>query len=374
MPNKSPSRRAAGLLVLAILLDGCARAPAPAPVTEIRVSAAAYAAAPRRSLSVVATLCDGVTGDCEFGDAVAAEPDVADGVLVWDYGRPLRRYDRTGHRLPDLGRKGKGPGEYEIAVAAGRSGDSIAVVDIASLRIARFDSGGGFIRFDPLRNIPQTTRAMKFVQGDLVVHSIQPRGDGAGSTFRSVRMRADGSDTLARHELPGYLSKAGQFQEVPGLFSARPVWAVRPDGTVLVSPGSSYEIWEYRNGTALRQVTVEQAPRPVEQSEIDRERERRLARAIPAMRAALEDAMRRAATTHPSVTELVALKDGGILVREAEDVAGDSVRWTRFDSDWHPSGHVVTAASTRVLLVQGERMLMQEQDSAGTALRWWMVP
>lgn len=346
------------------------------PVAEVVVSAAQYDAAPHLELQPVATLCTPSTGDCEFGDAVSARQDVAGGTLLWEFAKAIRRYDSSGTRLGDLGRKGKGPGEYDIAVAAGRSEGGIAVVDVASLRIARFDSAGAFVRFDPLRNLPQTTRAVEFVDGDLVVFSVQPRSDASGSTFRAVRMKNGApSDTIALHDLPGYGSSAGQFQELPALFSAMPTWDGVDGGAIYFTPGESYEIWEYRGGHPVRRVKVEHAPRKVESEELERETARRRARPMPPpMRAAVDDAIRRAATIHPAVTQLVGLSDGGLLVREAENVAGDSVRWTRFDRDWKISGYITAADASRILMVRGDRMLMQEQDSAGTVLRWWTVP
>jgi hypothetical protein len=373
MPNNSWLIRY--VILAGGLLPGCAADPLPVtPVVEIEVPAVAYDAAPRLTLTPAATLCDGVTGDCDLMAEVAAEPDVAGGLLVWEFAKALRRYDSSGKRRADLGRKGKGPGEYEIAVAAGLSDGGVAVADIATLRIARFDSAGAFVRFDPLRNLPQTTRALAFVGGALVVFSVKPLSNGSGSAFRAVRL-ADGKaqDTLALQLLPGYASQAGRFQEMPALFSAQPSWKATPDGAVLFTAGAEYDIWEYRDGAATRHLRVEHAPREVEQSELDRETMTRQARSMPPqMRAAVDDAIRRAAAVHPSVTQLIGVPDGGLLVREAEDITGDSVRWTRFDRDWQPTGYFILPAANRILLVQPERMLVQADEQ--TALRWFAVP
>lgn len=374
MLNKSRALRAASVVLSWTMLDGCGREASPAPpVTEIQVSAAEYAAAPRLVLTPQATLCDAAAGHCDFGDAAAAEADVAGGIMAWDYAKPLRRYDREGHLIGDLGRKGNGPGEYDVAVAAGVSEGGVAVVDIATLRIARFDSAGSFIRFDPLRNLPQSTRALGFLGGDLVIYSVQPLGDGSGSDFRAVRVKAGTSDTLAHQSLPGYASTLNQFQ-IAGLFAARPIWKGRADGSIVFSPGSSYEIREFHDGHPVRHATIDHAPREVAEAEVSRERERRLASAPAAARDAVTDAIRRVAEVHPSITDLVALPDGGVLAREAENVSADSVRWTRFAPSWNVSGYVVTASTTRVLLVEDGRMLLQLKESGGTALRWYGIP
>jgi hypothetical protein len=375
MPNNSSMLRR--VLLAGLLLQGCAAEPMPAPpVAEITVSAAAFDAAPRLTLTPIATLCDAVGGDCELSAEVAAEPDVAGGVLLWEFAKAIRRYDNSGHRQADLGRKGKGPGEYEIAVAAGIAEGGIAVADIATLRIARFDSAGTFLRFDPLRNLPQTTRAVAFVGGALVVFSIQPLSDGSGSAFRAMRLTGGkAADTLALHQLPGHASSAGELREMPALFSAQPSWKALADGAILFTPGSTYDIWEYRGGVPTRHLRVEHAARAVEQSELDRETATRRARSMPPqMRAAVDDAIRRAATVHPSITQLVGLPDGGLLVREAEDITGDSVRWTRFDRDWNAAGYFIAGTTTRILLVQRDRMLMQEQHDVQTAVRWFGLP
>jgi hypothetical protein len=319
------------------------------------------------------TLCDTGAEDCDLGVEVSAVDDVNGGTMVWEFAKPIRRYDSAGRRLADLGRKGKGPGEYDIAVAASATQAGIKVMDVASLRVARFDARGGFLDFTPVRNVPRSTLQLLFLAGDAVVFSLQPLGDGSGSAFRAIRFRDDGrNDTLALQTMPG-VTRAGQFYEMPSLFGPRPLWAMSADGTVLFTPATRYEVTAYRDGIATRRLSVEHQARPVEQQEIDREGARMRARAGP-LRDAVEDAIRRAAAVHPAITQLFTVPDGGILVRESPELSGDSVRWSRFDSAWKVRGYVMLPESSKMLLLQPERMLVMDQLENGVRLQWYALP
>jgi hypothetical protein len=293
---------------------------------------------------------------------------------VWEFLKLIRRYDSTGRYWANLGRKGNGPGEYGGVVAVGTFPGGIKVVDVSNLRIGTFDTAGRFLGFSSIRNVPQTTRQLILVDGALVVFTVQPLNDGSGSAFRALRFHDDGkSDTLALHPMPGYGSTEGPFFRMPGLFEALPVWSVSPTRSVFFSDGKRYEVWEYRAGAPVRRLVVDRAPRKVEPAELERASAARLARAGPA-RAAVEDAIRRAASEQPSITQLFATGDGGMIVREAPDVAGQEVRWTRFDAEWKPVGYFMTRESARILLVQEGQILLQEELEAGVRLRWHALP
>lgn len=361
------------MLVAALLLAGCADADPAPPVDQVAVSAEEYQALPRFSLSPALTLCDAVAGACDLGGETGAAPDLNGGTIVWEFSRLIRRYDSSGRHWANIGRRGQGPGEYGGVVAVNASSSGFRVVDVSNLRIANFDTAGVFTGFTNIRNIPQTTRQLGLMDGALVVFTIQPLNDGTGSAFRALRHDDRGGiDTLAVHTMPGYGSSQGPAFRMPGLFEATPVWSISAGQSVFFAAGKDYEVWEYRDRRPVRQLVVDHQPRPVEQAELERASGARLARAGPA-RAAVEDAIRRAATVHPSITQLFATGDGGMLVREAPDAADESVRWTRFNAAWKPVGYYLAPASARVLLVHQGQLLLQEELAAGVRLRWYRL-
>lgn len=366
----TPHRIAVALLLLA----ACKDAPPPRPITEITVSGAEYDGAQLLTLVPDRTICDAEAAACDLGSNSNAVPDVNGGLLVWEPGKPIRRYDVNGRYWADIGRKGKGPGEYEFAVAARLIPDGIHVVDVSNLRVARFDTAGTFLDFTSIRNVPQTTRELSLAEGHLMAITIQPQGDGSGSVFRALRVKGGTfSDTLAMLTMSGEsASSDGPMFQMPGLFQPFPVWGLIGGNRFYVTAGAVYEVWEYQDGQAVRHLAVDHKPRAVEASELERSSSRRLARAGP-MKAAVEDAIRRAAKVHPSITQLFASSDGGMLIREAQTLSGDSVRWSRFSPDWKIAGHFMLAESTRVLLFEPGRVLLSEELPAGIRLRWFTL-
>lgn len=371
MPYKRLSLTAIVLAALACGQD----TPPPPPITELTVSAAEYDAAPLLNLVPGLALCDAVAGECDLGSQVSAVPDLDGGTMLWEFAKVIRRYDSTGRHWADLGRKGKGPGEYDIAISASASPEELTVVDVSSLRLARFDASGSFREFTPLRSLPQTARQILLYEGGLVIFSVQPLSDGSGSSFRAVRRAASGAeDTLALHSLPGYGSNAGNMQKVPALFEAMPIWSMAKNGVVLFSPSKDFEVWQYQDGAAVKHLTVDHSPRKIEQAEVDRESAARLARASGPLRASVEDAIRRRPEFQPAITQLFSMTDGGMLLREAPDAAGDSVRWTRFSPEWKPNGYFMLAEDTRMLLVEPGRVLLSEELTGGVRVRWMLLP
>lgn len=372
-----PGRRSSvslTLVGLALPLVACGGKPAAVAVPERQVTEAEYEAAPKLPLEAAGTLCGPDARPCETGRQVSAAPGLNGELLIWEYGGPIHRYDSNGVRRANLGGVGEGDGEYQLVVTAGPSPGGVSLFDVSQVRLIQYDSSGVF-RDSRQVQVSQATRQVVLWQGRIVAFNVQSQAKGGGSVFRAVAVDgASGGDTLASHTLPNYVSRWGRMQELPGLFEAQPVWNLGPLGEVLFTAGLSYEIWGYHEGRAVRRLVVDHLPRAVEPEETAREADAMRRRVAETLRSAVDAAVQRVAERHPSITQLFSMPGGGILVRESPDAAGDSVRWSRFDRDWKISGYFLTAESARVLLIEPERMLLQEQLEGGVKLQWYVVP
>ena len=358
------------------LLGGVAcRAEAPAAaLPEQRVSAAEYDAAPRAPLTPLTALCAPETTPCELGPQSSAAEGLHGETLVWEYSGVIRRYDATGTQRANLGGTGEGEGEYKLAVAAGPMPGGLGVFDVARLKLITYDSSGRFSHASQVP-VPQATRQVVVANGRLVMFTVQSQATGGGSVFRALAASGAGApDTLAWLALPDYVSRSGRMQELPGLFEAQPVWNAGPIGEVLFSDGASYTVTGFHEGKPMRRLVVEREPRTVDSAETAREADAMRGRVAPALKDAVENAIARVASHQPSITQVVGLGDGGLLVREAPERSGAVVRWTVFSPEWKPTSYVETSPDARLMTIDGRRVLLLERAADGVSLRWYALP
>lgn len=146
---------------LAVLLVGCAGDAPPPDIREGRVdtlpSGTIVVSNSMRGLwdssaawTVVEDLrigsADGDDADAAFGSVRGLAVDSHDRIYVLDYqSQGIRVFDRDGHHVRTVGRKGDGPGEFRGAQAlAVDPADRLWVLDRQAARYTVLDSAGGF--------------------------------------------------------------------------------------------------------------------------------------------------------------------------------------------------------------------------------------
>lgn len=192
-------------------------------------------------------------------DAVSAPSDARDiavlrdgSVAILDFGRQeVRVFTANGTPIRTLGRKGRGPGEFELANGIAALGDGgLVVFDPVNARLTLFDAGGRFVRVVPFSGFGYYFRWDGVVLPDgrtadiSMVPSKQANDTKAGIVRRSLT--ANKSDTLPLPACPEppkyepYIFKGGSAG-VPNAPSVRRT--IDPRGAIWCAASNAYEIW-----------------------------------------------------------------------------------------------------------------------------------
>ncbi|MDD8024996.1 MAG: 6-bladed beta-propeller [Acidobacteriota bacterium] len=179
----------------------------------------------------------------------------ADGTAyVSDWGDVcIRVFDARGKLLRQVGRKGQGPGEYDVPFYFDVDGQGrIYVLDMRSMRVTRFDPAGKFeagfrlekiasqIRVDGRGRIfagemsvgePNYSAEFKIVERLLTIVRYDPDGRNA------IRIGPFKSEKMSMKGMPG-----GGIVSGSSPFSPQAGWGIDPDGRLWLGHSETYEI------------------------------------------------------------------------------------------------------------------------------------
>lgn len=366
------------LPLVALLAVACAGGDAPPadPATVRLLSASEYAALAPLALEPVRPLCGTAPDACRAGalGIVAVRDDGAVAFVLEGRQPQLMLVDDSVAPARPIGRAGGGPGEYRMALGLAFTRDGgLEVLDWLQRRTVRFARDGapaasgviplprGFITAgyvgDSLRSVATDLTRVREDSAEVTVVAI---AGGAAEPVPLLR--------LARRE-PAI--GVEEMRPAPGIFAPVPRWVLAPDGRVLHTPADQWrvDIFDQAGRHALR-AGFDVEPRAVTDAEAARERERRLGRVGNAqMRAAMERTMGAPAARHPAITDLRALHDGRIWVRESPGEVGDSVSWVVLAADGAPVGRAELAVEDLPVGAHAGLVLL----STDSGLRWVRV-
>lgn len=369
------SRHPAARLAIALLaLPACAPSDVPAagPQATRVLDAAAHAALPALALADAQPVCPAAPESCHAGalGIVAVREDGA--VAFGAEGRtPQVMLVEDGTPRP-IGRAGGGPGEYRAALGLAFTADGgLEVLDWFQRRLVRFARDGapaGESRVALPAGLITPAYAgdsLRAVATDLEA----ARGDSAPVIVVAI---AD-DDTPVLQRLPRHERALAidALRAPPGPFAAIPRWVLAPDGRALFTPGDPWRLDVYaRDGTHLVHAGFDAAARAVSDDEYARERDRRLGTIGNArMREAAAAQMGPKPSHHAPITDLRALHDGRLWVREVPRAAEDSVPWVVLAADGTAEGRLVLATEDLPVAARGGLTLL----STDTGLRWVRV-
>lgn len=172
------------------------------------------------------------------------------------------RWNCNGQPLGKVGRRGEGPGEFNLPAPMARlRGDTVAVLDQPQGRLSLFDRTGRFIRSEPVSLAPGENgfaRAFGRASGTTVVQTnnyptTEPRPHENLSFLWSVLPNGNAGQALLRMPAPQSIIDRGSAASarIDAPFRRVPVVLFSPDGTVLVGNSGSREFRRYRAGPRL---------------------------------------------------------------------------------------------------------------------------
>ena len=338
--------------------------------------------------------------DLGFSRVTGVEIDRDGNILVGEsLAGEIRVFDPNGNLLNRIGRRGEGPGEFNMLLQWGVVGDTVWVVDFQLQRTTLFDRDGSLLSTGNWAGVlvlygtsgsaglvgPVLMRADGLFTSEIMSLSLRIGGtppdsvrvpkllfDATGAVVDTVGWDVrppDGQSGSARVQVGSrrYSVPRPPSGNVPRLWFAAGQWVV--DGTVAgADTTSSFRVWrlgltedtlltrEYRYlptrypETVLDSIALRSAP------------------GVSSAEAATANAVLRAIRNamdfpdfQPPVLEGVAGDDGTLWVRRG-DTGGPSYQWLVIAPDGTPRGHVNIPRRARVSWVSERGFIVVERD------------
>lgn len=294
----------------------------------------------------------------------------------------VKLFGADGRHLASLGRRGGGPGEFQVPMWVGSYADSILVWDAALERLTVFDASGKLARTTPIPTLGGSFPSVvgTFADGTLLLASgtdqdaaAQQEGAWRGST-RLVRITPAGQviDTLATvpsQERYSYRSGDGMGQVVEDLpFGRRTVMAVTSAGVVL-GTGEEYRLRLIDTaGTERDLVRAQWTPRPVSSKDID-EYWSRMVTVGPRSNPEEAEAQRTRIPypkTLPPYEGVLVDAEGAVWIKDAQPPEGwdDPDTWRIYSADGAPLGTIELPARVRPRAIGTDWLLCTFVDPA----------
>lgn len=321
--------------------------------------------------------------DALFG--VTAATRLSDGrIAVANAGtQQVKLFGPRGEHLASLGRRGSGPGEFQVPFWVGTHADSLLVWDAALERLTVFDSRGTLARSTQFPSIGGSFPSAigTFGDGTLLLASgtDQAAARQEGAAWRGaahlVRISPAGQiiDTVATvpsQERYSYPSRDGMGQTVEDLpFGRRTVLAVRGDAVVF-GTGNTYSIRQVDTAGRVRElVRKEWTPRPVTGADVRDYWAKMVTiggRSRPDEAAAQRSRIPYPRTL-PPYDALVLDARGALWVKDAQPPAGwdDPDLWRVYSADGAPLATVELPARVRPQAIGDDWILATALDDAG---------
>ena len=330
-----------------------------------------------------------------FGRIASVTRDMDGNLIVADNGAgEIRVFDAGGSHLRTFGRKGEGPGEFQVLSGAWPGADrTVVALDRRQRRITQFDSGGSLIGTADLADGGGALNMRGLAGPELVLSQIMDFGitpsfdasalqnledavEGDGALVLFFRHRLDGElvDTLARRQgqtMSMSTSGSGaqmslQLLVVP--FSRQPTAVGSPQG-IAVAGGGDYEVALYNQTGALHRImrlglapplrTDEHLEAYVRNSGSPSSDEASIQARIDMYRdMPMPERL-------PGYDELLFADTGELWARRYRQRGADMAHWDVFGGDGHHLGRVEIPTSFRPEQVSGGQLVGVSTDDLG---------
>ncbi len=162
----------------------------------------------------------------------------------------IKKFDRKGKFIRSLGRKGQGPGEFELPSIMAVSGDRLAVYDLISRKLSALDLDGNFKNSIPWPKVSGKPRKiMALAGGDFVLETEKVYFEPPDKP-QDRKLIILGHDLELKKEIyarPVLRNKYmrdpdGERTNVLQPFCSDIHWSVSPRGTIIIGFSDRYEL------------------------------------------------------------------------------------------------------------------------------------
>jgi hypothetical protein len=344
------------------------------------------------SYSLARVYCiDGMAEDLVYIDGIAVARDSSLAMLQRQ-AKSIRLYDADGRFVRALGRRGKGPGEFENPARLGWHGDELWVYDTDLRRFSTFSADGDLLGTEPvpivgrLEEDPAAFRTQPEVlrTDGVTISSIFGRQLGHAHTFLGepetrvvAAVALDGRILRALVRLPPLDRQAER--DASGSTVARPpfphdvLWGLDPQGTRIIwvdarpdgrAQGAIAVMALSFEGDTIYDTRIPLENLPIPAAVRRRYEDRWEKRARRAANPLVADAIRRAAyvpESYPEASELVVGMDGSAWIRGELEERGYLV----IAPDGSVLGRLRVPANRRVLAATTSDVWMAARDQWG---------
>ncbi len=370
---------ALGLLLTLGCGGGKSDAPAAAPV-ERHLDAAALAALPVDTLAAGRQVCLATGYDaCPLHFAMAVRLDDAE-IALWEPGHPigiLHAQDSLPRALSQFGRP---DAPYPTVMAIRKHGNGYEVIDVEAggYGLVRLDADGAQVERTPLPHVGALA-TMGYLAGEPVLQDFTgwQSGEPGMLTVRRLKAPTDSIGTLMLEVPVPWMQGGSDAGPSPRpFFAASPLWTRLAGGDLVWSPGGAFRI-ERRAPTVTGKVkwilTGPGGP-PVTAHDLDL-REATIREALSGVPLANEefDQMRtRSDSTVPPLSGFVPLPDGRLLVMGPLAPSQSTTTWLVLDRDGAPVSRFDLDTRARVILAEGDSVLVHRPTASEPWEVIWM--
>ena len=352
------------------------RQPAGPPV-ERTVTAAALDSLPRLAVTDGHLVClaDGQS-PCPV-DLATANWVHNDRFATWESNRQVQIWSPKQSDPQTVGEVGPGTGQYRLVVSVAANGAGYFVIDAASNNLLLFDGKGHY-----QSSVPVTPSGMTHATGfagDIpLLQLILPTAADSAAVFEVREIEGPG-DTLGRSvlklPLPWLRVRDGKPVRQLPLFPVLPSYGIAADSDIVWSAGDVFSVQRQSASGALRWSLTSTAPGPaVTPEEISQERARLGAAPDAAALARFDSSVALTDKFHSAITGLIVAHDGRVLVVGAQTPARDSIDFYSLSNSGEPTGRFSLPRRSRVLLFNGDSLLVQRPGAnVNQELRWLLL-
>jgi hypothetical protein len=206
--------------------------------------------------------------------------DTQGNIYVLDFSdNNIKKFDASGKFAKVIGRKGQGPGEFNMPVSIALAGDRLAVWDMGNRRISTLTLEGEFIRAESMSAFSgrPSMKMGALPDGDLIIETEKTYFEDPNKPqdcfLELVSPELKPKKIIYSHPVwrNKYMRLGQGITNIPQPFSPNVCWAVTPEGKIVIGFSEKYEVGIY-DGAGTRLASLAHAYDPVKVTEADKKR------------------------------------------------------------------------------------------------------